>query len=185
MAETKSQFKINKLAKDMGLKAKDLVDLLGNLGHEVTAQKALEPLEFDLLFDTLTKQNQITDIGSYLDGVTYIPSKLPKPEPKKEEPKVEEKAPEPAKAEAPKAEAPKPAPKAEAPKPAPKAESPKAEAPKPAPAAQKPAAKPATNAPARPAQAPQTRPQNGFAAGTRPPYTPGTTEGRRDRRGRW
>ena len=81
MAETKTQFKLNKFAKDLGLKAKDLVDLLASKGHEVTAQKTLEPLEFDLLFDALTKQNQITDIGSYLDGVTYIPSKLPKPAP--------------------------------------------------------------------------------------------------------
>ncbi|MBE6529979.1 MAG: translation initiation factor IF-2 [Ruminococcaceae bacterium] len=156
MAETKTQFKINKLAKDLGLKAKDLVELLGKMGHEVTAQKALEPLEFDLLFDALTKENQIADIGSYLDGATYIPSKLPKQE-KKEEPQVEEKKPAqtksepetaapvkneaakpadskaPAKAEAPKAEQSKsaPAPKAEAPKAdTQKAEAPKAEAPK-------------------------------------------------------
>ena len=153
MAETKTQFKINKLAKDMGLKAKDLVDLLGKLGHEVTAQKALEPLEFDLLFDALTKENQITDIGSYLDGVTYIPSKLPKPEPKAEEPKAEapkaeEKKPEPAKTEPA-----KPAPaKTEAPK-APAAAKPApAPAPKAAPMPQKPAAaRPAPAAPARPA----------------------------------
>ncbi len=173
MAETKTQFKINKLAKDMGLKAKDLVDLLGKLGHEVTAQKALEPLEFDLLFDALTKENQITDIGSYLDGVTYIPSKLPKPEPKAEEPKAEapkaeEKKPEPAKTEPA-----KPAPaKTEAPK-APAAAKPApAPAPKAAPVPQKPAAaRPAPAAPARPAlaQTPQTRPQNGFAS-TRPAY---------------
>ena len=170
MAETKTQFKINKLAKDMGLKAKDLVDLLGTLGHEVTAQKALEPLEFDLLFDALTKQNQITDIGSYLEGATYIPSKLPpKAEEKKEEPKVEEKKPEPEKA------APAPA-KTEAPK-APAAAKPApAPAPKAAPVPQKPAAaRPAPAAPARPApaQTPQTRPQNGFAS-SRPAYTPGT-----------
>ena len=177
MAETKTQFKINKFAKDLGLKAKDLVDLLGALGHEVTAQKALEPLEFDLLFDALTKQNQITDIGSYLDGVTYIPSKLPKPEEKKEEPKVEAPKPE-EKKEEPKAEEKPAAPKAE-----PKAQPQKAEAPKvpakPAPAPQKPVApaRPAAPvAPARPATgAPQTRPQNGFAATNRPAYGQGSS----------
>ena len=95
MAETKTQFKINKLAKDLGLKSKGLVDILTAKGREVTAQKALEPIEFDLLFDALTKENQITDIGQYLDGVTYIPSKLPKPEPEKVQ-KTEEKAEQPA-----------------------------------------------------------------------------------------
>lgn len=93
MADIKSQFKINKLAKDLGVKSKELIEILAESGREVTAQKALEPSEFDLLFDRLTKENQITDIGSYLDGVTYIPSKLPKKEEKPvEEPKpVEEK----------------------------------------------------------------------------------------------
>ena len=90
MADIKSQFKINKLAKDLGVKSKELIEILAGSGREVTAQKTLEPIEFDLLFDRLTKENQIADIGSYLDGVTYIPSKLPKKEEKpKEEPKPE------------------------------------------------------------------------------------------------
>ncbi len=75
MADMKTQFKINKLAKDLGLKGKDLVDLLAKHGKEVTAQKALEVAEFDILFDSLTKENQIDNIGAYLDGETYIPSK--------------------------------------------------------------------------------------------------------------
>ena len=80
MASTMNQqFKITKLAKDLGLKSKDLVDLLAQNGIEAkTTQKALEPLEFDILFEHLTKENQISDIGSYLDGVTCIPSKVKK-----------------------------------------------------------------------------------------------------------
>ena len=80
MASTMNQqFKITKLAKDLGLKSKDLVELLAQNGIEAkTTQKALEPAEFDILFDQLTSANQITDIGSYLDGVTYIPSKVKK-----------------------------------------------------------------------------------------------------------
>ena len=80
MASTMNQqFKITKLAKDLGLKSKDLVDLLAQKGIEAkTTQKALEPLEFDILFEHLTKENQISDIGSYLDGVTCIPSKVKK-----------------------------------------------------------------------------------------------------------
>ena len=112
MASTiNQQFKITKLAKDLGMKSKDLVELLAQNGIEAkTTQKALEPLEFDILFESLTQANQITDIGSYLDGVTYIPSK-----PKKEE-KVEkaEKAEKTEKVEEPKAtEAPKKAEKAQ------------------------------------------------------------------------
>ena len=133
MADSKTQFKINKLAKDLGLKSKDLCDLLAKHGKEVTVQKALEPAEFDVLFDTLTGQHQIRDIGDYLEGKSCIPSKK-KPAKKKEE-AAAKAAPAPAK-EPPKQEAAKPAPvtpKAEA-KPAPKA-APKPEAPKAAPAA--------------------------------------------------
>ena len=133
MADSKSQFKINKLAMDLGLKSKDLCDLLAKHGKEVTVQKALEPAEFDVLFDTLTGQHQIRDIGDYLEGKSCIPSKK-KPAKKKEE-AAAKAAPAPAK-EPPKQEAAKPAPvtpKAEA-KPAPKA-APKPEAPKAAPAA--------------------------------------------------
>ncbi len=96
------QFKLNKLAKDLGLKSKELVEILSQNGIEAkTTQKALEPAEFDVLFDTLTRANQISNIGDYLDGVTYIPSKVKKT-PKKEEivevpvaeaPVVPEKAP--------------------------------------------------------------------------------------------
>ena len=85
------QFKITKLAKDLGLKSKDLVELLAQNGIEAkTTQKALEPAEFDILFDQLTSANQITDIGSYLDGVTYIPSKVKKETKPVKETKAEE-----------------------------------------------------------------------------------------------
>ena len=85
------QFKIAKLAKDLGMKSKELVEVLSKNGIEAkTTQKALEPVEFDILFDTITRQNQIVDIGSYLSGASYIPSKVKKEAPKKEEPKKEE-----------------------------------------------------------------------------------------------
>ena len=85
MAVSTNQFKLNTLAKNLGLKSKDLVDVLASAGIETkTTTKTLEPYEFDVLFDALTKSHQITDIGAYLDGVTYIPSKV-----KKELPKVE------------------------------------------------------------------------------------------------
>lgn len=86
MADNKTQFKINKLAKDLGLKSKDLCDMLAKRGKEVAVQKSLEPAEFDILFDSLTGEHQISDIGDYLEGKSYIPSKK-KPAKKKEETK--------------------------------------------------------------------------------------------------
>ena len=130
------QYKVNKIAKDLGMKSKELSDILASGGLEVKTQRTLEPVEFDFLLETLTRANQISNIEDYLDGVTKIPSKLPPAQPKEEAPaapvetaKAEEKPREekpraeeikaepPAKTEAPKkAEAPKAAPKAEAPK---------------------------------------------------------------------
>ena len=86
MADNKTQFKINKLAKDLGLKSKDLCDMLAKRGKEVAVQKLLEPAEFDILFDSLTGEHQISDIGDYLEGKSYIPSRK-KPAKKKEETK--------------------------------------------------------------------------------------------------
>lgn len=92
-ATVNQQFKITKLAKDLGLKSKDLVEILAQNGVEAkTTQKALEPVEFDLLFEALTRENQISNIGDYLDGVTYIPTRL-KPKAEKPEP-AQEPAPE-------------------------------------------------------------------------------------------
>ena len=129
------QFKINQIAKDMGKKSKDIVELLVENGVDVkNSQKTLEADEFDIFFDTITKQNQITEIENYLDGITYIPAKekpAPKAEAPAEEKKVEEKPSE-VKAEVKaekKEEAPKPAPEK---KPEPVKEAPNKEEAKPA-----------------------------------------------------
>ena len=107
----KPQIKANQLAKDLNLKSKDIVDIMAEKGVELKAQKTLEPHEFDMIFDALTAANQIEGIDDYIDGVTFIPSKLEKTEKaesveekvsvseeKTEAPK-ETKAPETAKAE--------------------------------------------------------------------------------------
>ena len=71
-----TQFKINQIAKDLGKKSKDIVEVLVAKGIDVkNSQKTLEAEEFDILFDTLTKDNQITEIENYIDGITYIPAK--------------------------------------------------------------------------------------------------------------
>ena len=94
------------------MKSKELSDILATKGVEVKTQRTLEPAEFDLLMETLTTAHQVKNIEDYIDGVTYIPSKLPVV--KKEE-KVEEAAPaqKPIEAAEKKATAEKEAPKTE------------------------------------------------------------------------
>ncbi len=71
------QFKINQLAKDMGLKSKDLTEVLTDKGvSDVKSQKALTEQEFNLLFQSLTVSNQVDNIYDYMDGKTRIPSKI-------------------------------------------------------------------------------------------------------------
>ncbi|MBE6684239.1 MAG: translation initiation factor IF-2 [Ruminococcaceae bacterium] len=119
----KPQIKANQLAKDLNLKSKEITDIMAGKGIELKTQKALEPHEFDVLFDALTSAYQIEGIDDYIDGVTFIPSKLEKvekkapakAEPTKEIAVEEKKTEEPAKAES--AEKPnkseKPSPKSE------------------------------------------------------------------------
>ena len=76
MAVFNPQFKINQMAKDMGLKSKDLSDLLSANGvADVKTQKTLSEQEFNLLFEALTEANQVDNINDYMDGNTRIPSK--------------------------------------------------------------------------------------------------------------
>ena len=121
--QTSSMLKVNQISKDLNIKSKDLADIFAKEGIEYKAQKSLEPREFDILFDKLTRENQINGIEDYLDGITYIPSKSKTEEPKKEKAEPEKKA-EPAKVENKPEEkvAATPAPVAKEEKPAPKAE---------------------------------------------------------------
>ncbi len=76
MAVFNPQFKINQMAKDMGLKSKELTDLLTAKGiSDVKIQKTLTEHEFSLLFASLTEANQVDNIYDYMDGITCIPSK--------------------------------------------------------------------------------------------------------------
>ena len=74
----KPQIKANQLAKDLGLKSKDIVDIMAEKGIELKTQKSLEAHEFNVLFNALTSAHQIEGIDDYIDGVTFIPSKLEK-----------------------------------------------------------------------------------------------------------
>ena len=195
-----TQYKVNQLAKDLEIKTKEIVEMMSGAGIEVKTQKNLQPEEFGVFLNLVTKANQIDNIGDYLDGVTYIPTKIKeepkveakpevKPEPKKEEAKPEVK-PEPKKEEAksevkpePKKEEAKPEikpePKKEEAKPEVKPEPKKVEV-KPAPAAPKAAPAPQTFAkPQQGAQRPAFAPQGGYNNGQRPAPQGGYNNGQR------
>ena len=76
-----TQYKVNQLAKDLEIKTKDIVELMAGAGVEVKTQKTLQPEEFDIFLNLVTKANQIDNIDEYLDGVTYIPSKVKRSSP--------------------------------------------------------------------------------------------------------
>ena len=94
IAETK--IRINLLAKDLEMKSKDLTESIAACGLGTkNSTGTINADEFSVLFDYLTLQNQISNMGDYLAGKADIKHKEPKVERvKKEEPKPEEKKPE-------------------------------------------------------------------------------------------
>ena len=75
--------KINQLAKDLDTRTKELLTTLDTVGIAgKNTSGALETDEFNLLFEHLTKQNQIRDIDGYMSGKTSIT--LPESEAKKQ-----------------------------------------------------------------------------------------------------
>lgn len=74
------KYKINGLAKDFGIKTKDFSEYVEKAGlKEKGNTSVLESVEFDVLMTVLTEAHQITDIGKYLNGETYIRTKRPEP----------------------------------------------------------------------------------------------------------
>ncbi len=67
--------KVTQFSKDINMKSKDVLEVLGEKGITLKSSSSLDAAQFELLLDTLTKNNQIDNIGSYLDGSSYIPSK--------------------------------------------------------------------------------------------------------------
>ncbi len=87
------KYRINAMAKDFNLKSKDLIDLLAAHGIEgKTHMAVLEPHEFDLLFEELTKANQTESMGDYLDGKADIPQDKKVPDERRLKKEAAEKA---------------------------------------------------------------------------------------------
>ena len=87
-----TKLKLSNFAKDMGVKSKDIVELLKDKGFDgKSASSTLEYDETSIILQHYTMNSTVEDIASYLS-------------PKKEEPKKVEKAPAKAEKAAPKAE---------------------------------------------------------------------------------
>ncbi len=73
MAKSAPMFRINQIAKDLGIKTKDVCAIAAEAGIEgKTTSGALEGEEFDRFFEKLTGENQIKDMDGYLKGKTVI-----------------------------------------------------------------------------------------------------------------
>ena len=70
------QYRISQLAKELRLKSKDITDILAAHGiGGKTSSAALEPDEFGLVMDELSKKNQLESLDAYLDGDVVIVTK--------------------------------------------------------------------------------------------------------------
>ena len=59
-------FRINQLSKDLDIRSKDIITKLEEAGIEgKKSMTVLEADEFNLLLDTLTRENSISDIEGY------------------------------------------------------------------------------------------------------------------------
>ncbi len=142
MAQTTTKTKVNSLAKDLGIKGKELVDFLSSKGiSDKSASAVLEDSEISLIINHYTKKHELSDISAYFALAN---------KPAKEEPKPEAKPAAEKPAEQPKAE-----PKPEIKEPAKQQAQPTAEKP-----AAKVEEKPAAEAPAKAEPAKQEAPKS-------------------------
>ncbi len=107
-----TKYKVNEVAKDLGLNNKEIIEVLGKFYEEPKkAQTALDTKELDVLFDVLTQENSVENFNSYFamkkveeKKEEKKEEKAQKPAPKKEEKKAEPKKEEKSQKNAPKKE---------------------------------------------------------------------------------
>ena len=76
--KSNSMFKISQLAKDLGVKPKELQGTLEELGVSGKSTSAtLEGDEINLFFEAMTQKAKIKDIDGYVNGKTSIPAVKP------------------------------------------------------------------------------------------------------------
>ncbi len=87
------QYRISQLAKELGLKGKDITDILSAHGIDGKTQSAsLDPDEYGLVMDVLSKDNQISSLDAYLDGDVVIVTRGQKAAAARAEAEAREKA---------------------------------------------------------------------------------------------
>ncbi len=87
------QYRISQLAKELGLKGKDIIDILSAHGIDGKTQSAsLDPDEYGLVMDVLSKDNQISSLDAYLDGDVVIVTRGQKAAAARAEAEAREKA---------------------------------------------------------------------------------------------
>ena len=91
-----SNYKVASIAKDLGMKANDLVNILkAHPGEGAAHTSAIDEDDFAVIFEVLTSENQISGLEDYLAGrVDVAPEHRPAPKKKKEAPKPAESKPE-------------------------------------------------------------------------------------------
>ena len=66
-------FKVSQMAKDFGMKTKEVCTVIEESGISGKASSAtMEPEEFNRFFDFITAENQIKNMDGYLNGQTVI-----------------------------------------------------------------------------------------------------------------
>ena len=79
MAQQATTYRINRLAKDLNIKSKDILDMLTEAGLDGKTHMAiLEPAEFNLFMQLATSKSQISNLDEYVKGEAVIPRKAPK-----------------------------------------------------------------------------------------------------------
>ena len=75
------KYRINTLAKDLKIKSKDIIDILENKGITGKAHMAvIDPDEFNIIIDTLSRERKFEKLNDYIDGKYTIQIKKAKPE---------------------------------------------------------------------------------------------------------
>ncbi len=72
MAISKTPMKITALAKDFGLKSKDVIDIFAALGVEKKTSGTVDADEFSAFLEHMTNKNQISNMSDYLAGKADI-----------------------------------------------------------------------------------------------------------------
>ncbi len=79
-----TKYRLNTLAKDLGMRTKDLLDFTQKCGmQDKTTTAIITPEELAIILDRLTRENQTTNMAAYVDGRTVMPVKPKAPAEKK------------------------------------------------------------------------------------------------------